>query len=254
VHLDCLPSEPGIYGAENEVISAPLRLWKEHALVVETLPHKPTEIWHKTCTSKRIEGGSACQILASAYEQGLQQAQAEIEPLINQVGVLLRENPLHTLNILEIGVSMGGSLLVWSQLAPVNNTVVGIDLPNGRYGGISYTDTRNQTAKSWHPNLHIIDGDSKSEEIQKKVWKLIPSVDLLFIDGDHTYEGAKADYENYGKLVRPGGMIALHDIADSESHRRQGCGVYKLWTEIKGEKQEFLSGLYWGGVGIVRKA
>jgi cephalosporin hydroxylase len=36
-------------------------------------------------------------------------------------------------------------------------------------------------------------------------------VDFLWIDGDHTYEGCKADYENYSPLVVPGGLIGIHD-------------------------------------------
>ena len=29
---------------------------------------------------------------------------------------------------------------------------------------------------------------------------------MLFIDGDHSYEGVRADFERYGRLVRPGGL------------------------------------------------
>jgi len=37
------------------------------------------------------------------------------------------------------------------------------------------------------------------------------AIDFLFIDGDHSYEGVKADYERHKVKVRPGGLIALHD-------------------------------------------
>ena len=37
-------------------------------------------------------------------------------------------------------------------------------------------------------------------------------IDLLFIDGDHTYVGVKMDFEMYRPLVRKGGIIAFHDI------------------------------------------
>ena len=37
-------------------------------------------------------------------------------------------------------------------------------------------------------------------------------VDVLFIDGDHTYAGIRSDYEMYGPLVRDGGIVAFHDI------------------------------------------
>ena len=36
-------------------------------------------------------------------------------------------------------------------------------------------------------------------------------IDLLFIDGDHSYEGVKLDFELYSKLLSPKGVIILHD-------------------------------------------
>jgi predicted O-methyltransferase YrrM len=35
--------------------------------------------------------------------------------------------------------------------------------------------------------------------------------DFVFIDGDHSYEGLKADWEGWSRLAAPGGIIALHD-------------------------------------------
>ena len=37
------------------------------------------------------------------------------------------------------------------------------------------------------------------------------SIDLLYIDGDHSYDGVKFDFEHLGQKVRPGGLILLHD-------------------------------------------
>jgi predicted O-methyltransferase YrrM len=36
-------------------------------------------------------------------------------------------------------------------------------------------------------------------------------LDFVFIDGDHKYEGLRADYEGFLPLVAPGGILALHD-------------------------------------------
>ena len=37
-------------------------------------------------------------------------------------------------------------------------------------------------------------------------------LDFLFIDGDHAFKGVKSDFQLYSELVRPGGLIAFHDI------------------------------------------
>jgi predicted O-methyltransferase YrrM len=78
-------------------------------------------------------------------------------------------------------------------------------------------------------------------------------LDFLFIDGDHTYEGVKKDFEMYSKLVKKGGIMALHDIVyhpfDPE------CQVDKFWNEIKKiyKTKEIISSQSqtWAGIGLV---
>ncbi len=36
-------------------------------------------------------------------------------------------------------------------------------------------------------------------------------IDILFIDGDHSYEGVKKDFDLYSKLLNPNGVIMIHD-------------------------------------------
>lgn len=36
-------------------------------------------------------------------------------------------------------------------------------------------------------------------------------IDFLFIDGDHSYEGVKKDFELYSKIISDNGVIVLHD-------------------------------------------
>ena len=55
------------------------------------------------------------------------------------------------------------------------------------------------------------------------------SVDLLHIDGFHSYEAIKEDFDSWLPKVNPNGIILLHDI----HVRRNTFGVYKFWSEIK---------------------
>lgn len=50
---------------------------------------------------------------------------------------------------------------------------------------------------------------------------------LLFIDGDHSYEGARADYELFSPHVVPGGILAFHD-----SHHQRYPDVRRVIQEI----------------------
>ena len=56
---------------------------------------------------------------------------------------------------------------------------------------------------------------------------------FLFIDGDHTYEGVKKDFEMYAPLCRKGGIIAFHDIVPGPLENVGG--VPEFWNEIKGK-------------------
>ena len=42
-------------------------------------------------------------------------------------------------------------------------------------------------------------------------------IDVLFIDGDHSYEGVKLDFELYSKLLAPKGVVILHDSDENYS-------------------------------------
>ena len=42
------------------------------------------------------------------------------------------------------------------------------------------------------------------------------NIDLVFIDGSHTFESARKDYMSWKNKVRIGGILAIHDVYDSE--------------------------------------
>jgi predicted O-methyltransferase YrrM len=63
--------------------------------------------------------------------------------------------------------------------------------------------------------VHAVHGDSHEAEMLHRLCGALDHrpIDLLFIDGDHTYDGVRSDYSMYSPLVRRGGLIAFHDIA-----------------------------------------
>jgi len=57
------------------------------------------------------------------------------------------------------------------------------------------------------------------------------TIDIIHIDGLHTYEAVKADYKTWKKKLRKGGSILFHDW----NVRERDFGVWKLWESIKNE-------------------
>lgn len=137
--------------------------------------------------------------------------------------------------VLEIGTAQGGTLFLWTRLAQADAVIVSLDLPGGKFGG-GYPARRATIYRRFSgkgQKLHLLRRDSHSPATLEKTKQLFSGrpVDLLFIDGDHTYEGVKKDWEMYSPLVRPGGMIAFHDIAGSYDDTQ----VKRLWDGIKSE-------------------
>jgi len=72
--------------------------------------------------------------------------------------------------------------------------------------------------------------------------------DCIFIDADHSYVGAKRDYENSLKHINKGGLIIFHDINSA------ACpGIMKLWSEVKQGKTnwEFIASKTCG-IGVIK--
>ena len=81
--------------------------------------------------------------------------------------------------------------------------------------------------------VHLVVGDSKTAEPPPRPCALV------FVDGDHTYEGARADWERWRELVEPGGHVLFHDAADTGGYGNHYPGVVRLADEIEREDARF---------------
>lgn len=150
-----------------------------------------------------------------------------------------RASELKPKTVVEIGTARGGTLFLLSCAADPRARIVSIDLPAGQYGGgyPSWKGLLYRWISGPQQSLHLIRGNSHSEATFNQAVKALggDKVDLLFIDGDHAYAGAKQDFLRYRKLVRPGGLIVFHDILESRIDKN--VDVAPLWQEVVREFQ-----------------
>jgi hypothetical protein len=75
--------------------------------------------------------------------------------------------------------------------------------------------------------------------------KVATPIDLLHIDGLHTLDAVKHDWETFGPLVRPGGLVMFHDVNTKFSDLR------KFWSGLAPLYDSHLVP-YSHGLGIIR--
>lgn len=193
-----------------------------------------------TTDAADVDDGLVARALAEGHRWALEQLMDEFEPFVQLVA---SHRPHH---VVEIGVRRGGTAAVWHTLS--TGVVVGIDLPS------DFSRERKQLLEAEYSRMEIVLGDSHDPATLNAALALVADrpIDLLFIDGDHSYDGCKLDYQMYSPLVRPGGLIAFHDIVDTPFMRSVDNDVWRFWGELQGDKREFVAGGDWGGIGLVR--
>jgi GT2 family glycosyltransferase len=190
---------------------------------------------------------------------------AQKKPELNMLQRFLVKQNIKIEKILEIGTYRGGTTTLWAKMVEPNN------------GKVYCVDQRFNWDSFWEANffykgqvyenipqrkfINEIQGSSHDIDIKNRVYNEVEQVNLLFIDGDHSYEGVKDDFNSFSQLVKPGGFVIFHDIVDSEYHRGMGCFVAQFWNEIKNkyEYKEFIdTGEYPGcpsqsmGIGVLK--
>lgn len=195
------------------------------------------------------------ELVDQAFAHGMIQVREEIVALVD----LLRTRPVK--NVMEIGSESGGTFYLWCRLATLGGLKISVDLPWGDSGSGQYRNPEKLAARtalfqSWAPRVKVVTGDSHERKTQLDVADLLDGdlLDFLFIDGDHSYDGVKADWETYREFVRPGGLVAFHDINQGEYMDIRGCQVGRLWAELLASGlacQEFNQKLHWAGIGVV---
>lgn len=143
---------------------------------------------------------------------------------------------------MEIGSYMGGSLQNYGSAMPKGSWLIAVDRPHGATQAASL----NAVAESLAPNYQtsVLLGDSHSDSLAQSVRELLAGklVDTLFIDGDHSVPGCSRDLDLYAPLVRPGGLVLMHDCGGSEPCRPLGDKVLATIAGLHGVWKKYSAG------------
>jgi len=203
-----------------------------------------------------LEG--AIQFAFAQGDYGLSVKIMQVKEEITEVlGLVDRLKPR---TLLEIGTAKGGTLFLLTRVASPDALILSLDQPGILLGG-GHSEWRRKLYQSFaldQQSIWLNRSDSHSPTTLKSVEERLgeKNLDFLFIDGDHSYQGVKMDFEMYSPLVREGGMIALHDIAPHTA-KDKGVGVSNFWNELRNEHDtvEIIAKADqgWAGIGVIRK-
>lgn len=134
----------------------------------------------------------------------------------------------------EIGSFLGGTLCMMTRLLPEDAAIFSVDWPE-----VSDGPRPRASRKPFHEGfaregqrVTVLYGDSHAVQTVEALETALAGrlLDFLFIDGDHSLEGVRADFELYSPLVREGGLIAFHDVTPNDG---ANFGVPEFWESIR---------------------
>lgn len=184
---------------------------------------------------------------------------AECDPMqnpweVNETLIFLERYEIKT--VVEIGMYQGGSFCCWSRgIASQPDHLIGVTRDE-----VELLPTFREKAcrgRHYEPDVDLVFGLSQTPETVAQVHRLLDGapIDFLFIDGGHSFGEVALDWQIYAPMVRPGGVVAIHDVNPGAQD------ILRFWeSEIKMSHRSVLiadaanrdpdSGLPWGGLGI----
>lgn len=141
---------------------------------------------------------------------------------------------INATKIIEIGRFKGGTTLIMAAAMPATGKIWSIDIGLkesylfDNFKVRSFDAQLHDKLKQFNlTNVEILIGDSKTIEFDTD-----GLVDMIVIDGDHSYEGVKADYERFAHRLRLGGSLLFDDANHDGTFLKSHDAVEQLVQEV----------------------
>jgi predicted O-methyltransferase YrrM len=132
----------------------------------------------------------------------------------------------------EIGRFKGGSTLIFAAALPPGAELWSYDLHVALRADMPGAELDAELGGALErfglaEKVHLVVADSRTVDPPPE------PLELLFIDGDHSYEGAKADFTRWSAFVRAGGHVLFHDAVDRGGYGNVYPGVTRAVAEVE---------------------
>lgn len=155
--------------------------------------------------------------------------------------------------IVELGTHKGTSLFSMAQAIKdenINCQLIGVDtwqgdINTGGYNTETVLGSVKAIIKKYYSSVDIQLMQMFFDEALAKTAD--KSIDILHIDGLHTYEAVKHDFETWLPKLKENGIVLLHDIIVD----RVDFGVIRYWGELKMQYPNHFEFLHSFGLGVI---
>ena len=156
----------------------------------------------------------------------------------DEAGYLFRlARSLGPATLAEIGRFKGGSTVLLATAKHRDAELWSYDLAGVRGAGLVGEELDAEIeaalARYGRDRVHLVCADSRTVDPPAG------GCDFVFVDGDHSYAGARADYEHWRDAVLAGGHLLFHDAAQPERYASTSPGVARLVSEIERDDAAF---------------
>jgi predicted O-methyltransferase YrrM len=161
---------------------------------------------------------------------------AIISMAVDEAAYLYRlARELRQATVVEIGRSKGGSTLLLAAAVGEGSHVYSYDLHvKATAGRESDRELRDALARyGLAERATLLVADSRTAETPAA------PCDLVLVDGDHSYDGVRADYEHWRGTIRAGGHLLFHDAAELGDLSSAHLPVMRLMEEIERDDGEW---------------